>query len=70
MEIPELPIIMHLTFFIENIMTKHNYTKTEIETVTVAVNAGVCLEDSSIANNTLSLAGKAVKAVITYNFHT
>ena len=47
-------------------MNQHHYTKTEIETVTAAVNAGVCLEDGSTANNILSRAGEAVKAVITY----
>ena len=45
-------------------MTEHHYTKTQIETVSAAVNAGVCLEDSRTANNILSLAGEAVKAVI------
>ena len=45
-------------------MTKHHYTKTEIGTVTAAVNAGVCLEDGTSGNNILSLAGEAVKRVI------
>ena len=44
-------------------MTEHHYTKTAIETVTAAVNAGVCLEDARTENNTLSLAGEAVKQV-------
>lgn len=52
---------------VENIMNQHHYTKTAIETVAAAVNAGVCLEDASTANNILSLAGEAVKAVTTYN---
>ena len=45
-------------------MNEHHYTKTQIETVSAAVDAGVCLEDGSTANNILSLAGEAVKAVI------
>ena len=45
-------------------MRQHHYTKTEIETVAAAVNAGVCLEDGSSANNILSLAGEAIKGVI------
>ena len=45
-------------------MNQHHYTKTAIETVTAAVNAGVCLEDASTENNILSLAGEAVKQVI------
>lgn len=45
-------------------MMQHHYTKTEIETVAAAVNAGVCLEDGSSANNILSLAGEAIKGVI------
>ena len=50
-------------YSVENIMNQHHYTKTAIETVTAAVNAGVCLEDASTENNILSLAGEAVKQV-------
>ena len=58
-------LTMHYFCSVENIMTEHNYTKTAIETVTVAVNAGVCLEDARTENNILSLAGEAVKQVET-----
>ena len=56
-------LTMDYFYSVGNIMTEHHYTKTAIETVTAAVNAGVCLEDARTENNTLSLAGEAVKQI-------
>ena len=41
-----------------------HYTKTEVETAALAVNAGICLEDSNTADNVFSKLGDAVNNVI------
>ena len=40
-----------------------HYTKTEIETAALAANAGICLEDSNVADNTFSKLGDAINNV-------
>ena len=49
----------------ENIMTKHNYTKTDVETAAAAVNAGTCLEDTHVQGDDIILThvGEAIKQV-------
>ena len=48
---------------VENIMTQHHYTDTEVKTAAAAANAGTCLEDGNSQNNIFSNVGDAVKAV-------
>lgn len=45
---------------IENIMTAHHYTKTEVETAAAAINAGTCLEDANMEKNIFTYAVDAV----------
>ena len=47
-------------------MTRHNYTKTDVETAAAAVNAGTCLEDTHVQGDDIILThvGEAVKQVI------
>ena len=46
-------------------MTRHNYTKTDVETAAAAVNAGTCLEDTHVQGDDIILThvGEAVKQV-------
>jgi hypothetical protein len=46
-------------------MTRHNYTKTDVETAAAAVNAGTCLEDTHVEGDDIILThvGEAVKQV-------
>ena len=60
--------IMHaslINILVENIMTQHHYTKTDVETAAAAVNAGTCLEDTHVQGDDIILThvGEAVKQV-------
>ena len=54
---------MMSNYKLENIMTQHNYTDTEVKTAAAAVNAGTCLEDGNSEDNIMSNVGNVVKAV-------
>ena len=50
-------------FSTEIIQNVQHYTTSELETAALAANAGICLEDSNVANNTFTKLGDAVNNV-------